>query len=173
MRSAVAVPFDGGQPTHGIVNLVGSGETVVTGQPAVRAGTNAGVVTATPVGQIVTALGAGLGMVGNLIGGKAGRGGQFLRQFKKRHAVVFVGGRHGVMKEGCSGLDGELVERQVIAGKFKQAAQFVPPLRFSLAWPRVDEVKGHALKNLASLGHGNVGLGSVVASAQETERVVV
>ena len=70
-------------------------------------------------------------------------------------------------------LDGELIEGQVIAGKFKHAAQLAPPLRVGLAWPRVDQIKGHAVKNLASLGHGRLGLSGVMASAQESERVVI
>ena len=67
LAGTVALLFDGVQPTRRIVDLVSGGETVAIFQTAVCAGTNASIIAAPPVGQVVTALGAGLGVVRNLI----------------------------------------------------------------------------------------------------------
>ena len=78
----------------------------------------------------MTALGTGLGMVGNLIG-QAGRCGQFLRQFKK--ATPWFGGCR-CRERMVFRLDGELVERQVIAGKFgRRFSSSAIALQFGLA----------------------------------------
>ena len=86
---------------------------------AMRTGADAGVLAITPVGQVVPALFAGRGVVGDLVRRQARLLRQLLGQLVKvvRHLAV----RHTQLaarvqrREGCLGLDCQLVERQVPA----------------------------------------------------------
>ncbi len=76
---AVAVGLDPHQP--GFRPLLGGDGVAdaVDVETTVRAGTNAGICVAAPVDQVMPALGAGAGVVGNLVGRQAVAGADLLR----------------------------------------------------------------------------------------------
>src|SRR5580765_7480090 len=85
------------------------------GEPSMGAGTNPCVIAISPIKEVVPALGAGFGMIGDLIGTQACRLSNLLRDFVQRGGGVIVGNdkhdsarKHG---KGRRRLDGKLVER--------------------------------------------------------------
>ena len=62
----------------------------VDGEAAMRAGSDAGIIVAAPVNEIVPALGARPRVIGNLVGRQAGIGADLLRQIVERAAEIFV-----------------------------------------------------------------------------------
>ena len=107
-------------------------------QPAMGAGADAGIFAIAPVDEVVPALGAGHGVVGNLVGRQAGRVADFLGDGIEIGGGVVVG--HGQLaglaqrEEGRVRLDGELVERQVIGGE-SRAPRVSSPAQASGVWP--------------------------------------
>ena len=106
----MAVAGDGAEEILGL--LVADGAHA--GPPPVRTGTDPGVIAVAPVGQIVAALGAGAGVVGDFIGRDARGGGAGLGQFEQDCAGLGIerielafGDHRG---EAGAGLDGQLVE---------------------------------------------------------------
>src|SRR3546814_11593738 len=73
----------------------------------------------------------GPGMVGDLVGRQAGRVQHLLRRFVERSCAALV--RQDDLApcmagvEGGAALDGELVERQVVAGAVERPAELVAP----------------------------------------------
>jgi hypothetical protein len=90
-----------------------------------RAGPDAGVLVAAPINQIVPALGAGPRVVGNLVGGKAGRGADILRDVIELARGVVVGRNKlagfAQREERRVRLDRQLIERQML-GRFGDRA---------------------------------------------------
>ena len=93
------------------------------------AGTDAGIVAVAPVDQVVPALGAGPGVVRGLVGGEAGALADLLG------GEVHVGGEARVgqpaepaagreVAEAGAGLDGELVEREMVDRHRERAVEF-------------------------------------------------
>src|SRR3546814_15373379 len=87
-------------------------------------------------------------MVGNLIGRQAEGFQRLLRLLVERSGAAFVGQNDFAARmtrvEGGTGLDRELVERQVVAGVIECPAELVPPGRRRLPGPGVDPVEGEA-----------------------------
>ncbi len=90
-----------------------------------RAWTDAGIFLRTPIDKIVPAFAAGPGMIGNLVGGQAVGGANVLGGVEERPRGVFIGKLQfaGGMERRKRRvlLDGQLVERQMLAG-FAQSA---------------------------------------------------
>jgi hypothetical protein len=114
-------------------------------EAAMRAGADAGIFVAAPIDEIVPALGARPGMVGDFVGGKAGGGAHRLRRIPKQACGVFVG--HGELAGRLQrvkrrvGLDRELVEREMFAGFVDRTLELGGPGLRRLPLPRVDEVE--------------------------------
>ena len=89
-------------------------------EPAMRAGADAGIFVHAPIDEIVPALGARPRVIGNLVGRQAVRRADLLRHVVERARGVVVGHRElaGCMQRGERRvrLDGELIERKMLAG---------------------------------------------------------
>ena len=91
-----------------------------------RSGADPGVFAVAPIDEIVPALGAGPRVVGDFVGGKAGAFGDLLGRVEQGARELFVG--HGELArppqslEDRVGLDGELVEREVLARELHRSA---------------------------------------------------
>ena len=94
-------------------------------EPAMGAGTDAGIFVRPPVDEIVPALGAGPRMIGNLVGRQAVRRADLLRGIVERARDVVVGrlelARRMQGGERRVRLDGELIERKMLAGLGQRA----------------------------------------------------
>src|SRR5262249_7494388 len=94
-------------------------------EPSMRAGPDAGPFVSAPIDEIGPALGAGPRVIGNLVRRQAGGGAALLRRVVERAAGVVVRRRDlaGAMQreERRAGLDGELIEREVL-GRFGDGA---------------------------------------------------
>ena len=88
---AVAERLDPHQPGFGLFLGHGGVAAAVDVDPAVGAGTDAGVFVGAPVNQVVPAFGAGPGVIGHLVGRQAGVRANLLRQIVERAAGVIVG----------------------------------------------------------------------------------
>ena len=128
---AVAERFDPHQP--GFRTPLGSGGVAlaVDVEAAMRAGADAGVFVRAPVDEIVPALGAGPRVIGNLVGGEARGGADLLRGVVERAREVLVGHRElaGRTQRGERrvGLDGELIEREMLGGLGERALELGAP----------------------------------------------
>ena len=139
-----------------------------------RARADARIFAIAPIDQIVSALGTGTRMVGNLIGRKPQSAGGFLRHIPQGARRVGVG--HGEFSgveqpliHGV-GLDGELVERQMFGGMCNRRLQFFFPGGGRLAGARIDEIEGEALEDRGRDRHSRHGL---VGCMQPPERFQV
>ena len=86
------------------------------------AGTDADIVAIAPIDEVVPALGARPGVVGDLVGRQAGGREPLLRQLEQRGGGVLVGRKRtrraaGALAEGRVRLDRQLIERQMLAGE--------------------------------------------------------
>ena len=107
--------------------------------PAVRAGADAGIGAVAPVSEIVAALLAGPGVVGDFVGGQAGgrrsSPGSARRARRRRPGSAGTSSPlRGHRGEARAGLDGQLVEREVAGAEGERAAELGPPRRSAL-WP--------------------------------------
>src|SRR5262245_15437487 len=122
-------------------------------EPAVRARADACILMPAPVDEIVPAFGAWPCMVGDLVGGQAGRGADLLRGVieRTRHVLVWRDQLAGRMqrRERRVWLDGELIEREMLGGLRDGTRELAFPSPRHLARPRIDEVEGIALERLA------------------------
>ena len=147
------------------------------GQPAVGAGTDAHIIAVAPSCEIVAAGLPRPGVVGHLVGGKAGGGQHLLGCLVERRRRVRPGQRQlaasvaGV--EGGAGLDGELIGREVAACMGEGAPQLVPPVGEALAGPGIDQVEGEAREYARRHRHRRQRLARRMAAAEEPERGVV
>ena len=94
---------------------------------AVRAGADPGIIAVAPVSEVVAALRAGPGVVGDFVGGQPGRGGALLGQLEQAGRRVGVerlelvlGDHRG---EARAGLDGQLVEREMLGAEAERAVE--------------------------------------------------
>ena len=139
---------------------------------SVRAGADAEVVPAPPVGEVVArARGPAPGVVGNLIGLEPGSlqhghrgleeiGGEIGPRDPKRPAT------HRSVKGGPR-LDGELVGRDVLGPEVHGLSQLGGPGGRRLAGQGVDQVEGEPGKGGAGAGGGAAAGGGVVVAAEE------
>ncbi len=87
-----------------------------------RAGANAGIIVAAPVNEIVPALRALARVIGNLVGRKAGLVANLLRDIVeiarevRRWVSPACRWYAAPSEEWCVGLNGELIERQMLGG---------------------------------------------------------
>ena len=140
-------------------------------------GPDAGVVAIAPVGQVVPALGAGPRQVADLVCGEP-------VPRARRCGLRIKGGRGVLVRqrdppppvhrlERRPGLDGELIQREVVGAESERAVELCPPGRQVLAGPGVDQVERDARKQQArQLERGNGLLGGVLP-AEEDQRVRV
>src|SRR6185312_6652853 len=114
-------------------------------EPAVRARSDADIVLILPIDQVVTACGARPRVVGDLVGRQSRFGEPRLRVLE--HLGGLFLGRKGegaarmIGEETCAALDGELIERQMLARERQRTLQLVGPGLWRLAGPRVDQVE--------------------------------
>ena len=122
----VAVARDRGEEVLGLLVAHGAQARAA----AVRAGADPGIIAVAPVSEVVAALGAGAGVVGDFVGGQAGGGGALLGQFEQaRRGVgverleVALGDHRG---EARAGLDRQLVEREMLGAERQRAVERRP-----------------------------------------------
>ncbi len=114
-------------------------------EAAVGAGTDAGIFLAAPVDQIVFALRARPGVVGNLVGRQALLRADVLRDVveRARHGFVrrlqFAGGVQAEERRAL--FDGELIERQMLGGFRDRQLQFIRPHLRGLVGTGVNQIE--------------------------------
>ena len=137
-------------------------EILAQSETAVRAGADAGIILIAPIGEVVPALPARLGVVGDLVSFEAETR-RLLRRgvIQARRHILLREREFAAAVEGRklgAGLDGELVEGEMIGGERKRPAQFLPPCRLLLPRPGIDQVEGQARKNALRERDGGNGL---------------
>ena len=122
----------------------------VEDEPPVCARSAAGVFAIAPIEEVVAALLARRGVVGDFVGGQPGRARQLLRDLVERERFLALWDHKlagGVQRgERRLRLDGELVEREVAARERQRFTKLAPPVVDRLARSRVDEVEGDAVE---------------------------
>ena len=110
-----------------------------------RAGTNPRIFAIAPVDEVVAALAAGPRMVRHLIGRQSPRIGQFPRRLEQGEAQLFVRqlelARVAQALEHGVGLDGQLIERDMVARVVERLGELAPPGGRALPGAAVDEVE--------------------------------
>ena len=164
--AAVAVVFDALGPGFGGAVAAGGDQVVAEGEAAVGAGADAGVVLVAPIGEIVAAFGTGPGEVADLVGSKAVVGAGFDCVVVEGGGAVVVGQGDLALAvaglEGGAGLDGELVETEVVGAEGEGLAEFGGPGGAVLLRAGVNEVEADAGEGGAGVSKGVDGLGGRV-----------
>mgnify|MGYP001611871623 CR=1 FL=1 len=142
-----------------------------------RARSDAGIVLAAPVDQIVPALGARPRVVGDFVGRQAFAGADQLREVVQIAPEVIVGDRQlagrAQAEERRARLDGQLIEREML-GRFRDGAlELDGPGGQRLARPRINEIERIALEDRARDRNGRERLLRRVQTAQFLERAIV
>ena len=150
---AVAVGLDPHQPCLGALFGRDRVPDAVDIEPAMRAGTDAGIFLAAPVDQIVPAFRAFSRVIGNLVGRQPMRAADLLRDVIERARGRFVRRlqlARGVQAEERRALfDRQLIERQMF-GRFRDGElQLIRPHRRRLVGTGVDQVERIALEGFA------------------------
>ena len=100
-------------------------------EPAMRAGSDAGIFVRAPIDEVVPALRARPRVVRDLVGGQTGGGADLLRRVVERARRVLVRDDElaGGMQRGERRvlLDGELIERQMLGGFRDRALELGGP----------------------------------------------
>src|SRR6266404_6742640 len=113
-----------------------------------RAGADAEIILVAPIGEVVAALGAGLGVVGDLIARQSGRREATLRRLEQRRPGLLVSGENlaagGTVAKGGAGLDRQLIEREMLASQAQRLVELGLPGGETLAGAGIDQVAGVA-----------------------------
>src|ERR1700730_7548595 len=116
-----------------------------------RAGTDADIFAVTPIDEIVPALRAGTGVVGNFISGKTGFRRDLLRDVPKRAGKIIIGegelSNVAQSREHGAIFDRELIKRKMVAGAANRCLEFLTPAGNRLTRPRVNEIEGIAIED--------------------------
>ena len=115
-----------------------------------RAGADAGIFAVAPIDEVVAALAAGAGVVRDFVGRQPARLGHFPRRLEQGEAQILVRQLElaGVAQafENRVRLDGQLIERDVVAGIVERLGELAAPFRFALPRPAVNEIEAEARK---------------------------
>src|SRR5439155_8136175 len=121
------------------------------------------------------ALGAGPGMVGNLVRRQAGGRKTKLRRLEQRRPGLLVRGKNlaagGAVAKGGAGLDRQLIEREMLAGEVQRLVELGLPRRDALARAGVDQVERGAREAGAGETDCRDRLIAIVPAAKEAERL--
>ena len=147
-------PAVGGRHVLGRVVFPGISDPAVCPRP------DADVVLVPPIGEIVPAFGARPRVIGDLVRRQSGGLEYFVGDLIERRPGVGVGQGEGAgaMRgiERRAFLDGQLVDRQMIAGEVQGARQFLAPRRHLLARAAVDQIeRGRRHRLLRQLHRGD------------------
>src|SRR5580704_3680469 len=122
-------------------------------EPAVSAWSDAGVFLGAPVDEIMPAFAAGPRVVGNLVGRQAVRSANLQGGVVELAAEIFVGNdelSRGVERgERRVLLDGQLIEREMVAGFGQGASELGRPIFRVLARSGINQVERVAIENAA------------------------
>ncbi len=139
-----------------------------------RARPDADVILIPPIDQIVAAGRTRPGMIGNLVGRQARLDQPRLRALEHLRRIVLVGqgeGAPGMLGEELrAALDGELVERQVLAGEAERPLELGRPGLGRLAGPAIDQVERMAGEGLLRYGERPQRLVDGMLAAEEFQR---
>ena len=117
---------------------------------------DADVILIPPIDQIMAAGSPRPRVIGNLVGREPGLFEPRLRVLEHGGGSFFIRQDEGaagmVGEEARPALDGELVERQMLAGQRERALQLLRPRLRRLAGPRIDQVEGMAREMTARRG---------------------
>ena len=131
------------------------------------------IVLVAPIDEIVPAFGPGPGVVGDLIGRQPGGRKPVLRRLEQCRRAFFIGQREFAApsegRKGGTGLDRQLVERQVLAGKGERLIELAAPDAKALAGAGVDQVEREPRKCRAGMVDRGDGLLSVMGAAQQAQ----
>ncbi len=148
------------------------------GDPPVGAGSDAQVVLAAPIDEIVArAGGVAAGVVGHLVGGKPLAGQDFLGCLVEYGRQVGVGGGEGLAPhgpvEGRAGFDGQLVGRDVLGAEVERGQELRRPGLGSLAGSGIDQVHRQAGEQAGGQAGGAAGLAGEMVAAEKFQGDVV
>ena len=142
-----------------------------------RAGTDAGIFLAAPVDEIMLALRARAGVVGNLVGRQSRGGADLLGDVIERARDRLVRGlqlARGVQAEERRALlDGQLIQRQMLGGFRDRALQLIRPHLGRLVGAGIDQVERIALEVLARDRHRVERLARGMQPSQRLQRGIV
>jgi hypothetical protein len=146
-------------------------------EAAMRAGADAGIFLAAPVDQVMLALSTRSRVIGNLVGGQAVRGADFLRHIIQRTRSRLIRrlelARRMQAEERRALFDGELIEREMF-GRFRdRELQLVGPHLRRLVGAGVDQVERITVESLACDRDRIERLARAVQATQRLERSVV
>ena len=144
---------------------------------AMGARPDAHIVVIAPVGEIVAAGVAAPPVVGDLVGREAGCLHGVLSQVEERTARVIVGDCERAVAlqppEGRALLDGELIEREVVAGQRQRLRQLRAPGGEALTGTGVDQVEGAARHDALGQRDRAARLRRTVPAPEKAQRIVV
>src|SRR5687768_6733201 len=138
---------------------------------------DAGIIAVAPVCEVVAALLAWPGVIGDFIGGQSGRSRQFLCQLEhvrrriRVQRLELVPGDHG--SEARARLDGQLVEGQMAGAETECAPEHRLPFLDPLTGKGVDQVEADAFEVALRRVEGCKALARAVGTAEEGEGAVV
>src|SRR5579872_320270 len=169
--------FDGNEPAPGIADLARGKLLAPERQPAMRPRPDPKIIAITPVGKIMTAGTAGAGMVRDLVSDKTRLAQEALGGLVKRPREILVGKDEFAsgMERGKAraGLDGELIDREMIAGQGQRLFELRLPLRERLARPRINEIEGKTREKPLRERECRERIAHIMAPPEEAERLLL
>ncbi len=131
-NEAVTERFNPHQPAFRSLLGRGGDSSAALDDAAMGARTDADIIVAAPIDQIVPAFGTGARVVGNLVGDKAGLVADFLCGVVEDARALVVRSHQLAAclqrEERGVGFDGELIERQMLGGFADRAPEFLRPI---------------------------------------------
>ena len=142
-----------------------------------RAGTDAEIILIAPIDEIVPAFLARARMIGDFVSRQARGGEGVLRRLVKRALRLFIrqaeiAARESA-RESSACLDGELIEREMIARHRQRGIELVAPRCERLPRPRIDQIEREAREEPRRERDRVPRLTRIVAAAEEFQRRIV
>ena len=120
----------------------------------VRPGADPGVILVMPIGEVVAALLAGTGVVGDFVGRQARGGGKFASEGEQVGRLVIVERNEIALadhrREAGAGFDRQLIEREVRSAETERLFELCLPLSRCLAGQGVNQVERYPREGVES-----------------------
>ena len=169
--------FDAVQPDLGRAVLARRPARAVQRDPAMRPGADAEIVSRPPIGEVVPALSARTGVIGDFIGREAGGVQPILGRGEQIGGRVVVHRRevaaaHRAFERRLR-FDRQLVEREMVARQSQRLVQRRHPSGFRLPRQRVDQIERPAWEDARGERRGVARRRGVMRAAEKAQSVVI